>query len=105
VVRRLLERADLFPLLEVVVFSDEAGVPKPHPRVFQQALAPLGVAPDEAPHVGDLRRTDVAGARGAGLGSVRIRQHHDHRSELPEADRVADTQAQLLDWFGERVRR
>ena len=103
VVRRLLDRAGLLGLLEVHVFSDEAGVPKPHPRVFQQALAPLAVAPGEALHVGDLRRTDVAGARGAGLGSVRIRQHHDDRSEHPEADHVADSHAELLDWLRDRV--
>jgi putative hydrolase of the HAD superfamily len=104
VVRRLLDRAGLLGLLEVTVFSDEAGVPKPHPRVFQQALGPLAVAAGEALHVGDLRRTDVAGARGAGLGSVRIRQHHDDRSELPEADHVADTHAELLDLLAVRVR-
>jgi putative hydrolase of the HAD superfamily len=102
VVRRLLERAGLLHLLEVHVFSDEAGVPKPHPRVFQQALAPLGVAPGAALHVGDLRRTDVAGARGAGLGSVRIRQHYDDVSEHPEADHVADSHAELLTWLRAR---
>ena len=104
VVRRLLDRAGLLGLLEVHVFSDEAGVPKPHPRVFQQALAPLAVAPSEALHVGDLRRTDVAGARGAGLASVRIRQHYDDRSGHPEADHVADTHAELLVWLRVRVR-
>ncbi len=102
VVRRLLERADLLPLLEVHVFSDEAGVPKPHPRVFQQALAPLAVAPDRALHVGDLRRTDVAGARAAGLGSVRIRQHYDDLSAHPEADHVTDSHAELVTWLRAR---
>jgi FMN phosphatase YigB (HAD superfamily) len=105
VVRRLLDRAGLLELLEVQIFSDEAGVPKPHPRVFQQALAPLGVAAEEAIHVGDLRRTDVAGARGSGLGSVRIRQHHDDLSEQPEADWVADSHGSLLPHLRERLGR
>jgi putative hydrolase of the HAD superfamily len=100
VVRQLLHRAGLLDLIEVCVFSDEAGVPKPHPSVFQAALAPLATAPAEALHVGDLRRTDVAGARGAGMGSVRIRWHHDDRSALPEADLVADSHAHLLDLLG-----
>lgn len=96
VVRELLDRGGLLDLLEVCIFSDEAGVPKPHPSVFQAALAPLGTAPSESMHVGDLRRTDVAGARGAGMGAVRIRWHHDDVSGLPEADLVADSHAHLL---------
>lgn len=94
-VRRLLERAGLLAELEVLVFSDEAGVPKPHPRVFALALGGLGVAAAEALHVGDLLRTDVAGARGAGMGSVRLRDRFDDPSPLPEADLVVDTHAEL----------
>jgi FMN phosphatase YigB (HAD superfamily) len=71
------------------------GVPKPHPRTFQAALEPLGVAPARALHVGDLRRTDVAGARELGMVAVRIRARHDDRSALPEADFVVDSHAEL----------
>jgi putative hydrolase of the HAD superfamily len=99
VVRQLLDRAGLLEHLEVVVFSDEAGVPKPHPAVFEQALRGLGLASDPAcaVHVGDLRRTDVAGGRGFGMGTVRIRGHYDDPSDLPDADAVADSHAHLLD--------
>ena len=98
-VRRLLAREGLLDLLEVTVFSDEAGVPKPDARVFRRALEPFGLAgqPGETVHVGDLRRTDVAGGRGFGMGTVRIRARHDDTSDLPEADRVADSHAHLLD--------
>jgi FMN phosphatase YigB (HAD superfamily) len=95
VVRKLLDRAGLLDELEVLVFSDEAGVPKPHPRVFQRALEGLNASAGEALHVGDLRRTDVAGARGVGMATARIRGHHDDMSEHPEADRVVDSHAEL----------
>jgi putative hydrolase of the HAD superfamily len=95
VVRRLLDRHGLLELLEVQVFSDEAGVPKPHPKLFRAALEPLGVEPQAAVHVGDLRRTDVAGGRGIGMGTVRIRDQHDDRTEHPDADAVADSHAHL----------
>jgi FMN phosphatase YigB (HAD superfamily) len=95
VVRHLLDRVGLLELLEVTIFSDEAGVPKPDGRVFRAALDPLGVAAGEAVHVGDLRRTDVAGARSAGMVSVRISDHNDDRSELAEADLVAESHAHL----------
>lgn len=95
VVRELLGRHGLLDRLEVLVFSDEAGVPKPHRRVFELALGPLGVQPERALHVGDLRRTDVAGARALGMKSVRIRAHHDDLGPEPEADHVADSHAAL----------
>ncbi len=100
VVRRLLDRHGLLELLEVQIFSDEAGVPKPHARVFHSALEALAVEPHQAVHVGDLRRTDIAGARAAGMDTVRIRDHYDDRSELPEADAVADSHGHLLEILG-----
>lgn len=95
VVRRHLERLGLLEGLAIQVFSDEVGVPKPDPRAFRAALSPLGVEPDRALHVGDLRRTDVAGARELGMKSVRLREPHDDRSDLPEADFVVDSHAEL----------
>lgn len=100
VVREFLDDAGLLEWLEVCVFSDEAGVPKPHPSVFHAALEPLGAKPAEAAHVGDLRRTDVAGARGVGMRSIRIRWHYDDESEHPEADAVVDSHSHLAELLG-----
>jgi FMN phosphatase YigB (HAD superfamily) len=77
VVRQLLARHQLLDLLELTIFSDEIGVAKPHARAFESALEGLGVAASGAVHVGDLRRSDVAGAHAAGMGSVRFRGRHD----------------------------
>jgi putative hydrolase of the HAD superfamily len=100
VVRRHLDLQGLLGGLAVQIFSDEVGVPKPDPRVFRAALEPLGVAPERALHVGDLRRTDVAGARGLGMTTVRIRDRHDDTSALPEADHVVDCHAELKALLG-----
>ena len=102
VVRQMLEAAGLLEHLEFTVFSDEAGIPKPDPRVFQRALSSLGLDRDAAAavHVGDLRRTDVAGARSVGMRTVRIRAHYDDDSALRDADHVADSHAHLLEFLG-----
>lgn len=97
VVRELLRRAGLLDPLEVQIFSNEVGVPKPHPRMFERALAPLGVAPSHAVHVGDLRRTDIHGGRAFGMGTVRIRGAFDDTSALPDADAVVDAHSDLLE--------
>jgi HAD superfamily hydrolase (TIGR01509 family) len=103
VVRLHLARLGLLELLEVTVFSDEVGVPKPDPRAFRAALAPLAVEPRAALHVGDLRRTDVAGARGLGMSTVRILARHDDESALPEADYVVRSHAELQALLGAAV--
>lgn len=97
VVRELLGRAGLLPFLEVLVFSNEVGVPKPHRNMFDAALGPLGVAAANAVHVGDLRRTDVQGGRGVGMGTVRIRAAFDDDEPYPEADAVIDAHGDLLE--------
>ncbi|HKJ23343.1 MAG TPA: AAA family ATPase [Myxococcota bacterium] len=95
VVRRHLDRERLLGALAVQAFSDEVGAPKPDARVFHAALEPLGGDPARAVHVGDLRRTDVAGARALGMASVRIHQAHDDGTDLPEADHVVASHAEL----------
>jgi putative hydrolase of the HAD superfamily len=97
IVRQLLARNGLLELLEVQVFSNEVGVPKPHRRMFERALAPLGVDARAAVHVGDLKRTDVGGGRAAGMGTVRIRGAYDDPDALPDADQVIDAHAELAD--------
>jgi len=90
-VRRLLDRLGLLEFLEVTVFSEEVGVPKPHPRAFEAALAGLGVGAAGALHVGDLRRSDVAGARAAGMFAVRFKGRND------DADAIATPNAGVID--------
>ncbi len=100
VVRRHLDRHGLLESLTVQIFSDEIGVPKPDRRAFLSALEPLEAEPERAWHVGDLRRTDVAGARAVGMTSVRIRGRHDDTGDLPEADFVVGSHGDLLTLVG-----
>lgn len=102
VVRRLLDDLELSDHLETLCFSDEVGVPKPGNEIFAKALAELGVRPPEAIHVGDLRRTDIAGAHDVGMHAARFRGVHDDRSDAPEAHIVLDEHGQLLEVIGLR---
>ena len=99
VVRHLLHDAGLLTYFDVCVFSDEVGVPKPDPRIFHTALDALAADASHSVHVGDLLRTDIAGARGVGMASIRIRAAYDDPSEQPEADLLVDSHAQLQEIF------
>jgi putative hydrolase of the HAD superfamily len=100
VVRRLLDGEGLLEYLDILCFSDEVGVPKPGNEIFAKALAELGARPPEAVHVGDLRRTDIAGARDMGMHAARFRGVHDDRSGGAEAEMVFDRHEQILEALG-----
>ena len=90
ILRAHLERAGLLGLFDHWSFSDEVGVYKPSPVIFEHALTGLGgVDPSCAAHVGDLRRTDVAGALAMGMTAVRYTGVNDDDSRPePEAHHV-----------------
>jgi len=72
------------------------GAYKPDPSMFRAALDGLGIDdPSSVVHVGDLRRTDVAGARSMGLGTVRFRGAVDDPEAGDEADHVVDRLSDL----------
>ena len=100
VVRQLLDRVELLQWLELQIFSNEAGMTKPHAPVFRAALDGLDADPSHTIHVGDLRRTDIQGARELGMGTIRIRDFNDDDSDLPDADAVADHHPHLLEILG-----
>ena len=70
VLRQVLALHGLEQYFAAFFFSDEHGFSKPDRRAFLTPLAELGIAPHEAVHVGDIQRTDVGGAQGAGLRAV-----------------------------------
>lgn len=100
VLRTLLERDGLLPYFTHLTFSDELGRSKPDPLVFHSALEQLNVLPHQAVHIGDLRHTDIFGAREVGMGTIRYAGVRDDLdSEYPEADVVIKTYDALLHYF------
>ena len=59
--RPLFERCGLAHLVDTYTLSFEHGVQKPDPRLFEIALAELGLAPGEALMVGDRASHDAGG--------------------------------------------
>jgi len=66
----ILESAGLREHFDALAFSHDVGRRKPRPEIFEAALAGLGVAPEEALHVGDNLAADVVGAASLGLRTV-----------------------------------
>ncbi|MFI5364062.1 MAG: HAD family hydrolase [Candidatus Binatia bacterium] len=66
-VKRILEDAQIAPLLDAVVDSTCVRLSKPDPQIFALAVQQFGCAPAEVLYVGDSFEKDVVGARRAGL--------------------------------------
>jgi len=95
--RAHLDRNGVLELFDHWSFSDEVGVYKPDRRIFEHALAALGdLDPRRAAHVGDIRRTDIAGALAMGMVAVRYTGVSDDDSQPePEGTFVVDDHREL----------
>jgi putative hydrolase of the HAD superfamily len=69
---RLLEQDGLLQYFTATVYSGDIGHCKPRPEPFLKALELLDSTPEAAVHVGDIERTDVAGALAIGMRAVRL---------------------------------
>ena len=76
VLQQFLAAAGLAP--DAVLASEVEGFAKPHPHLFEKAIAQLGIQPGEAVHVGDDLFYDVQGARSAHVRPLLLdRYHHE----------------------------
>ncbi|MCZ7573844.1 MAG: HAD family hydrolase [Ardenticatenaceae bacterium] len=60
----------LAPLIDVLITSEEIGVAKPDPAIFEAALRRLGCDREAAVMVGDSWQADILGAHAAGIRAV-----------------------------------
>lgn len=82
-----LEKLKLTSWLEIIVTSLDAGIGKPNPGIFLEALKRAGAQPQEALYVGDQYQVDVIGANGAGMKGILL-DRTDHHREMTDCPRI-----------------
>ena len=93
----LLHALDLVRHFDFIAASARIGFEKPHPRIFEWALARAQVEPSSVIHVGDHIGADVEGARGVGIDGVLIdRSSRYAAEEIPAGVPVIHTLDALL---------
>ena len=65
-----LEGSGMEPFFETLTVSEEVGVKKPNPEIFQYALRKAGATPEESLMIGDEMAVDIDGARAAGIDQI-----------------------------------
>src|SRR5437763_3738309 len=94
---RDLERMGVAARLDAAVFSSELGKRKPHPAIFERALAELEVDAERAVFVGDQLVADVGGAAGVGMTPGQaLWLRADPSEDGPEPDYQTFTQVDVL---------
>jgi putative hydrolase of the HAD superfamily len=68
--REILKRLGLAEWIDVMVFSNEHGVCKPQPSIFEELRRGLDARPEEMVFVGDNIYVDVYGAQRSGIRGV-----------------------------------
>ena len=79
--RSTLQHQQLDGLFDALILSCEVGTAKPDPRIYQEALRQLGVAPHEAVFIDDFP-ANVEGARALGLHAIPFRDTPSLRRAL-----------------------
>ena len=73
----LITKGEIGAYFDQVVISADFGLRKPHPKIFQKALAFWGAQPDEAVMVGDTLNADILGAQKIKMPAVWITRRAD----------------------------
>jgi HAD superfamily hydrolase (TIGR01662 family) len=99
IMRSVVEREKLHNWLWPIYLSEDVGLRKPHPRLFQMVLDDWELPPDQVVMVGDNRKTDIQGAQNAGLRGIWLDRDVDHpwrRIEGDASDIIPDATIQQL---------
>jgi len=83
-----LEQEGLLEFFPVRIYSSHVRYRKPHPRIFEMALDLVGVPANRALFIGDLLKTDIAGAKNAGMRTIwKPARKMLHKTPRPAAPR------------------
>lgn len=77
-----IDRLGLRNDFDVIVVSEEIGIKKPDPRIFEAALKKLEVRPDECIYIGDHPKNDIEGAGKVGMRTIWIKVNQPWNPDL-----------------------
>ena len=72
-----ISNAGLAPFFEVVLTADKAGIKKPNPQIFNQALSLAGTTSKNALMIGDSYEADIKGALALGMQAIHFNSHQE----------------------------
>ena len=80
VISKVLEKYGILQFFEATVYSDETGLFKPHPKMFEIPLNKFNCSPLNAIHVGDNLESDIKGAKDYKMHAIWINDRNRPKS-------------------------
>jgi putative hydrolase of the HAD superfamily len=96
----MLERFDLFRVIDAWTSSEQAGSCKPDPAIYRLAVTKAAVVPEEVLFVGDSIRHDVEGPAKLGMRTAWLAPRVDADPGGARPDAVITALAEVLDLAG-----
>ncbi len=93
--RQLMDQEGILQFFTAFTFSDETEHTKPQVPQFHSTLTQLNAKPAEAVHIGDIFRTDIVGAKNAGMKAIRFTGFNKTETNDTLSDAVVDDYRQL----------
>lgn len=91
-----IHRSGLQSFFQTITTSDDAGVKKPDPAIFNQAMHKAAAMPIAAVMIGDNFDADILGADNVGMHTI----HYDyHKEEIPDKFKQITTLTELKSLF------
>ena len=88
---RKLRSSGIEKYIHHLVLSDDCGITKPLPGIFDYALERTGAAAETTVMIGDNYDADVQGAKNAGWHTILFNIKKFDRNNVPDADVVVDS--------------
>lgn len=79
-----LTRLGIIEYFDAITTSEEAGVSKPDPHVFEIALSKANCTGSEAIHIGDNLERDIRGAKSSGMTAIWFPNDSNDSSDEPD---------------------
>lgn len=88
--KEILRVCGLLSHFSFLITSEEAGIGKPSPTIFDQALQKCGVPAASVAHVGDHYVNDYLTSRSVGIHGFLLDRHNKHiRPDVPQEHRLS----------------
>ena len=106
VMSKMMEEIGILKYFTAFSYSDETGVSKPHPLAFNCVLEKMNCKPENAIHIGDIERTDIEGAKAAGMHAIRYDGDQDsifvtQKHIVSKADFIAKDWNEIIDYVAD----
>lgn len=77
-----IDHLNIRSLFDVIIVSEEAGVKKPNPKIFEMALEKLELKAEECIYIGDHPINDIEGAASIGMHTIWIQVNQPWREHI-----------------------